>query len=140
MPGHLVMLAESYGKAGRIEEGLAAVTEAMAAVADTGARLHESGLYRLKGELLRQKAEDEGQRARIEAEAEACFLKALEISRRQSAKSMELRTAMSLSRLWQHQGKKTEARRLLAEIYDWFTEGFDTPDLLEAKALLEELS
>ena len=75
-----------------------------------------------------------------EAEAEACFLKAIEIARKQSAKSLELRAVMSLSRLWQQQGKKTEARQMLAEIYGWFTEGFDTKDLQEAKALLEELA
>ena len=73
-------------------------------------------------------------------EAEACFRQALDIARRQSAKSVELRAVMSLSRLWQQQGKKAEARQLLAEIYGWFTEGFDTKDLQEAKALLEELS
>ena len=76
----------------------------------------------------------------IEDEAEACFYKAIEIARRQSAKSLELRAVMSLARLWRQQGKKTEARQMLAEIYDWFTEGFDTADLQEAKALLEELS
>ena len=75
-----------------------------------------------------------------EAEAEACFLKAIEIARRQQAKSLELRAVTSLSRLWQQQGKKDEARQLLAEIYNWFTEGFDTKDLQEAKALLIELS
>jgi predicted ATPase len=73
-------------------------------------------------------------------EAEACFLKAIEIARKQQAKSLELRAVMSLSRLWQQQGKKEEARQMLAEIYNWFTEGFDTVDLQEAKALLEELS
>jgi predicted ATPase len=73
------------------------------------------------------------------AEAEACFLKAIEIARHQQAKSLELRAAMSLSRLWQRQGRKDEAQQLLAEIYGWFTEGFDTKDLQEAKALLEEL-
>ena len=137
---YLGLLAEAYGKAGKIEEGLAAVAEALAAVTDTGARLYEAGLYRRKGELLRQKAGGKGQRARIEAEAEACFLKAIEISRRQSAKSLELWATMSLSRLWQKQGKGEEARRILAEIYGWFTEGFDTADLKEAKTLLEELS
>ena len=74
-----------------------------------------------------------------EAEAEACFLKAIEIARRQQAKSLELRAVMSLSRLWQQQGKKEAARKMLAEIYGWFTEGFDTKDLQEARALLEEL-
>jgi predicted ATPase len=72
-------------------------------------------------------------------EAEACFLQAIEIARRQQAKSLELRAAMSLSRLWQQQGKKEQARHMLAEIYGWFSEGFDTKDLQEAKALLEEL-
>jgi predicted ATPase len=73
-------------------------------------------------------------------EAEACFLKAIEIARRQQAKSLELRAVMSLSRLWQQQGKKKEAHEMLAKIYGWFTEGFDTADLKEAKALLEELA
>jgi predicted ATPase len=75
-----------------------------------------------------------------EAEAEACFLKAIEIARKQQAKSLELRAVMSLSRLWQQKGKKVEAHTLLAEIYNWFTEGFDTKDLQEAKALLAELA
>jgi predicted ATPase len=73
-------------------------------------------------------------------EAQACFLKAIEIARQQQAKSLELRAVMSLSRLWQSQGKRDEARQMLAEIYDWFTEGFDTKDLQEAKALLDELT
>ncbi len=76
----------------------------------------------------------------LEEEAEACFHKAIEIARRQGAKSLELRAVMSLARLWQKQGKKNEARQMLAEIYGWFTEGFDTADLKEAKTLLEELS
>ncbi len=76
----------------------------------------------------------------VQKEAEACFLKVIEIARRQSAKSLELRAVMSLSRLWQQQGKKDEARQMLAEIYGWFTEGFDTADLQEAKALLDEIS
>ncbi len=75
----------------------------------------------------------------VHRSAEECFLKAVEIARRQQAKSFELRAVMSLARLWQQQGKKTEARQMLAEIYNWFTEGFDTADLQEAKALLEEL-
>ncbi|HEV8718055.1 MAG TPA: hypothetical protein VGX03_35225, partial [Candidatus Binatia bacterium] len=74
-----------------------------------------------------------------QADAEACFNKAIDIARRQSAKSLELRAALSLSRLWQKQGKKKQARQMLAEIYGWFTEGFDTADLQEAKMLLEEL-
>jgi predicted ATPase len=78
--------------------------------------------------------------AEAEAEAEACFLKAIEIARRQQAKSLELRATMSLARLWQQQGKKAEAHRMLSEIYGWFTEGFDTADLKDAKALLAELT
>ena len=91
-------------------------------------------MYRLKGELLLTRS------AEHHAEAESCFRQALEIARRQGAKSLELRAAMSLSRLWQQQGKRTEAHALLAPIYGWFTEGFDTADLQEAKALLAELS
>src|SRR5262249_15123049 len=75
-----------------------------------------------------------------EAEAEACFHKAIEVARRQQAKSWELRATVSLARLWQNQGKRKEAHKLLAEVYGWFTEGFDTKDLQEARALLEELS
>jgi predicted ATPase len=111
-------------------------------------------LYRLKGELTLQKFQVSGfefqvppspqhpipsTQAEVEQEAEGCFLKAIEIAHRQQAKSLELRAVTSLSRLWQHQGKKVEARDMLAEIYGWFTEGFDTKDLQEAKALLQEL-
>jgi predicted ATPase len=78
-------------------------------------------------------------RTQAEAEAEACFLKAIEIARQQQAKSLELRAVMSLARLWRQQGKRNEARQMPAEIYGWFTEGFDTADLKEARALLEEL-
>jgi predicted ATPase len=91
-------------------------------------------LYRLRGELLLQRS------MAPQGEAEACFQQALDVARRQQAKSLELRAAMSLSRLWQQQGKQTEARELLAPVYGWFTEGFNTADLQEAKALLEELS
>jgi predicted ATPase len=105
--------------------------------------------YRLKGELLLQsgvlRPESAGGTPQATlgrpqaAEAEACFQQALAIARRQQAKSWELRAAMSLSRLWQQQGKGQEAHALLAPIYHWFTEGFDTADLQEARALLEEL-
>jgi predicted ATPase len=144
-------LAEAYGKAGRPEEGLTLLAEALAVVNKTGGRLHEAELYRIKGTLTLQKFQVSGSKLQVanpqhpapstqaEAEAEACFHKALEIARRQQAKSWELRAVMSLSRLWQQQGKKEEARKLLAEIYGWFTEGFDTADLKDAKALLEEL-
>jgi predicted ATPase len=100
---------------------------------DRGERRWEAELHRLKGELLqRQDIPDM-------AQAEACFQQALDVARRQQAKSWELRAAMSLSRLWQQQGKRAEACELLAPIYGWFTEGFDTADLQEAKALLDEL-
>ncbi|MBI3796287.1 MAG: AAA family ATPase [Deltaproteobacteria bacterium] len=151
-PWFLALLAEGCGKAGQIEEGLIVLTEALTAVDKTGERHYEAELYRLKGQLTLQKSGVRGPESEVpstqhltpstqaEAEAEACFLKALEIARKQQAKSLELRAVMSLSRLWQQQGKREEARQMLAEIYGWFTEGFDTKDLREAKVLLEELS
>lgn len=137
---HLTPLSESYGKRGQAEKGLRILDEALAAVDTTEERQWEAELHRLKGELLRQQAAGNGQKANIEAEAEACFHRALEIARHQQAKSSELRAAMSLSQLWQQQGKGEEARKMLTEIYNWFTEGFDTLDLKKARALLEELS
>jgi len=133
-PYFLSLLAEVYGKVGQVEEGLNVLAEALNVADKTGERFYEAELYRLKGELL---LKSEIQRL---TEAETCFHKAIGITQNQSAKSLELRAVMSLSRLWQKQGKKEEARRLLAEIYDWFTEGFNTADLKQAKALLEELS
>jgi predicted ATPase len=129
-PHFLSLLAEAYGKVGQPEEGLTVLVEALEIVDNAGERNWEAELYRRKGELL---LEQQGQKV---GEAEACFRKALDIARRQQAKSLELRVAMSLSRLWQQQGKQEEAHHLLAEIYGWFTEGFDTADLQEAKALL----
>ena len=131
---------------GRVEKGLGVLAEALALVDKTGMREGEAGLYRLKGELSLQSKQVETSQDKSEvktnpeAEAEECFYKTIEIARCQSAKSLELRAVMSLSRLWQRQGKKEEARQLLAEIYNWFTEGFDIPDLQEAKALLEEFA
>jgi predicted ATPase len=138
-PDRLARLAEAYGKVGQTEAGLTLLAEARAVVDKTEERYYEAELYRLKGELVLQ-SKDQSPRSQVEEEAEACFLKAIEIARRQQAKSLELRAVMSLSRLWQQQGKKEEAHRMLAEIYGWFTEGFDTKDLQEAKALLEELN
>ncbi len=128
------LLAEALGKAGQTEEGLNAVSERLARAHKIGSRFYEAELYRIKGELL---LKSEVQRL---SEAETCFHQAIDIACRQSAKSLQLRAVMSLSRLWQQQGKKEEARQMLVEIYGWFTEGFDTADLKEAKALLEELS
>jgi class 3 adenylate cyclase/predicted ATPase len=124
------LLAESYGKTGETSEGLKVVIDAMAISQQT--RCYEAELHRIKGELLLTQIA-------VEEEAEASFQDALKVARNQSAKSLELRAAMSLSRLWQRQGKKAEAQKLMAEVYGWFTEGFDTADLKEAKALLEEL-
>jgi predicted ATPase len=135
----LALLAEACRKAGQEEEGLAALVEALTMVDNSGERFYEAELYRLKGTLTLQSSV-QGLESSVQKEAEACFLKAIEIARRQQAKSLELRAVMSLSRLWQRQGKEDEARRMLAESYGWFTEGFDTKDLQEAKELLEELS
>jgi class 3 adenylate cyclase/predicted ATPase len=147
----LALLAEAYGKVGQAEGGLSVLAEALAQVDKTGERHYEAELYRLKGTLTLQKFQVSGSKFQVqespksevrgpESEAEECFLKAIEIARKQQAKSLELRAVMSLSRLWQTQGKKDEARQLLAEIYGWFTEGFETKDLQEARALLEELN
>ncbi|HEV8716994.1 MAG TPA: AAA family ATPase [Candidatus Binatia bacterium] len=134
----LATLAEAYGTVGQTEEGLTVLTEALDIVDKMGDRVNEAELYRLKGQLTLQ-SKVPGPKSQVE-EAEECFLKAIDVAQRQSAKSLELRAVTSLARLWQHQGKKKKARRMLAEIYDWFTEGFDTADLKEARALLEELS
>jgi predicted ATPase/class 3 adenylate cyclase len=133
-PWFLALLAEACGKAGQVEEGLHALDEALEAIQTMEDRIYGAEVYRLKGELLLQ------QSVAHQEEAEACYQQALEAARRQQAKSWELRAAMSLSRLWQRQGKRDDARKLLAPIYGWFTEGFDTADLQEAKALLAELS
>jgi predicted ATPase len=138
-PYYLGLLAAAYRKVGQVEEGFTALSEALAIVDKTGERYDEAELYRLKGTLTLQ-SQVPSPRSQIEKEAEECFWKAIEIARRQSAKSLELRATTSLARLWQQQGKKDEARQLLAEIYDWFTEGFDTKDLQEAKALLDGLT
>jgi len=137
-PYFLALLAEAYGKGGQGEEGLSVLAEALAMVDKNGERMWEAELYRLKGELS-LKSKVRGSKPQVEKEAEECFLKAIEIARRQSAKSLELRAVMSVSRLRQQQGKKKDAHKMLAEIYGWFTEGFDTKDLQEAKALLQEL-
>jgi predicted ATPase len=133
-PYFLALLAEAHGIMGDPEPGLKVLKEALALVDTTGERWYEPELYRLKGELLLQQSSD------YQAEAENCFHHALDIARHQQAKSLELRAAMSLARLWQQQGKRQEAHDLLAPVYQWFTEGFDTADLQEAKTLLEALA
>ncbi len=152
-PVFLALLAEVYGQVGQAEEGLSVLAEALAEVDRTEGRLYEAEVYRLRGELTLQKAkvnlgQVQDQSAALntqpptpnpQSEAEACFHKALDVARHQEAKSLELRAATSLARLWQQQGKNAEARELLAPVYDWFTEGFDTADLKDAKALLDKL-
>jgi predicted ATPase len=143
-PWLLSALAMAYGHAGQTSEGLTVLDEALATVDKTGKHLDEAGLYRIKGELLlaqeatEHKAQDT--RQQWEAEAGESFHQALAVARRQQAKTLELQAAISMSRLWQRQGKRAEAYNLLAPIYGWFTEGFDTTDLREARALLEELA
>ncbi len=126
------LLAEAHGAAGQVEEGLKVLDEALEAAHKTGERLHEAEIYRLRGELMLR-----GGQAAVEAEA--CFHKAIDTARRQSAKSLELRALMSFCRLREVQGRTEEAREQLAEVYGWFTEGFNTKDLQEARALLERL-
>ena len=144
----LAQQAEAYGIAGQPEDGLPLVAEALTHVEQTRERWWAADVHRLKGELVlndeRGMMNDEwgtGEAGGLSqaAEAEACFQKALDIARQQGAKTLELRAATSLARLWHQQGKTTEARDLLAPVYDWFTEGFDTADLRDAKALLGEL-
>jgi predicted ATPase/DNA-binding SARP family transcriptional activator len=132
----LISLAEAYGKVGQVEEGLTALDEALIIVQRTGEGFCEPEAHRLKGELL-------WIQGKAEAEVETCFQRAIKVARQQNAKSWELRAMMSLCRLWHSQGsqgKREEARKRLAELYGWFTEGFDTADLKAARTLLAELS
>ena len=134
LPYYLALLAEACGHTGQATEGLTLLAEALAQAHNTVDAWTEAELQRLKGELLLSLSAD------THAEAEGCSHQALALACRQQAKSWELWAAMSLSRLWQQQGKQAEAQALLAPVYGWFTEGFDTADLQEAKALLEELA
>jgi predicted ATPase len=151
------LLAWIYQRIGQPEEGLAQLATAFSVMTKTEERQWEAELHRLKGELTLQKASQKAKvkaqkskipntqpltpntQAEAEHEAEECFLKAIEVARHQQAKSWELRAATSLARLWQSQGKGKQAHKMLSKLYNWFTEGFDTKDLQEAKALLEEL-
>jgi ATP/maltotriose-dependent transcriptional regulator MalT len=130
----LALIATALGGLGRFDEGLRAIDESFPSIERSDERLYEAEVHRLKGELpLVQDASNA-------AQAEQSFRTAIEIARRQKAKSWELRATTSLAQLPPSQGKRDEARAMLAEIYNWFTEGFDTADLKDAKALLEELS
>lgn len=154
---YLALLAEAYGKAGQADKGLAALADAPAMVEKTGDRRWEAELYRLKGELTLKKGAGDWRLGAgssspqapslkpqvpswVMEEAEECFHKAIAVARRQQAKLLELRATVSLARLWQRQGKKEDAHHMLADIYGWFTEGFDTKDLQEAKVLLDSLA
>jgi tetratricopeptide (TPR) repeat protein len=128
LPWYLALLAEAYQACGQSEAGLTVLAEARALVAQTGERVYEAEIHRLTGALLL----DTG----AASAAEACLKQALDLARRQQARALELRAAMSLGRLWQRQGKDQAARQVLTEVYGWFTEGFDTADLQEAAALL----
>ncbi|GAB7540665.1 adenylate/guanylate cyclase domain-containing protein [Cupriavidus sp. 8B] len=139
-PSHLALLAEAYGKAGQAQAGLRALAEALGLADNTGERFDEATLYRLKGELILQQSSVSPQALTGHEEAEACFHKAISIARKQGARSLELRAALSLAQLWQLQGKTDFARRTLAEIHGAFMEGFDTADWLQAKTLLDDLT
>jgi len=133
-PYILTLLAAAHGHMGQDDEGLHRLATALAVVEKTGERLWEAELHRLKGELLLRLSADNS------TEAETCFHQALDMARHQGAKAWELRAAMSLARLWQQQGQRDAACDLLKPIYGWFTEGFDTADLQEAKVLLDALA
>jgi predicted ATPase len=130
-PFFLTLLADAEGKAKQQDQGLGHLAEAERLVVETEERWAEAELYRVRGELLRAGHDPAG--------AERCFRQAIGIATRQSAKFWELRAAISLARLWREQGKRDAARDLLTPTYGWFTEGFDTPVLKEAKTLLDEL-
>jgi DNA-binding SARP family transcriptional activator/predicted ATPase len=132
-PAWLSILAEAYGKIEDFERAHLLLAEAMAEMEQRGERREEADLYRLQGELLWQESADS-------VAAEASYQQALTVARRQQAKSLELRATISLARLWRSQGKADQARLLLDDVYRWFTEGFDTPDLQKASELLEELA
>jgi predicted ATPase len=134
VPYLCTLLADVADHLGHPEDGLQALAEAHTLMEQQEERWWEAEAARLRGVLLLR------QTGMLPAEAETCFRQALDVARRQEAKALELRAAMSLARLWQQQGKRAEAHALLAPIYGWFTEGFDTADLQEAKALLDELA
>jgi predicted ATPase len=129
---HLILLAQALAACGRNGEGLAALRDAAALVEETGERFVEAEIHRLEGNLL---LAENGS-----VEAEACYKQALEIARAQEARSLELRAACDLARLLAERSERQKAADLLAPVYSWFTEGFDTADLKEAKALLNELA
>jgi predicted ATPase len=133
-PHQLALLAEAGQPQGREQEGLTTLTDALVLIDKTDERWWEAEVHRLKGELLWQQVDPDA------VNVELCFQEALRVARHQEAKSLELRATVSLSRLWQRLGRRAEAYDLLSQIYGWFRDGFDTPDLQEAKVLLDELA
>lgn len=138
-PYLLGLLADAYGLAGQAEEGLNVLVDALGIIRRTDERFCEPELYRLRGELLLAREHGLSRPQASSSEAEDCLLLAIKIARRQSAKSWELRAALSLSRLWQRQGKTQQAHQVLESVYGWFSEGLDTPDAQDARALLAAL-
>ena len=139
------LFAEALAEGGSTERGLVLLAEALEVVEKTGERFYEAELYRQKGELLFRRSEGSGlpdftAHSSSSCEIERCFLKAMTVAGRQQAKWFELRAATSLARLWQYQGRKQDAHRMLAKSYNWFTEGFDTADLKDARLLLSQLN
>ncbi len=134
-PSQLAQLAEAYASEAQVGTGLALLAEAKTKMNATEERWCEAEIYRTKGELLLQQSSSDSA-----TEAEPCFHRAITVAQNQSAKSWELRAATSLAKLWHSQGKREEARELLEPVYGWFTEGFDTADLIDAKVFLDELS
>jgi len=135
----LALLASAYGNARQAHTGLSVLAEALAMVDKTGERYYEAELRRLEGELMLQRSSFQTGGSASAEEAEACFQKAIAVAHHQGAKSLELRSVLSLARLWQRQGKSAQARQRLAEIFDTFTEGFETADLRQTKVLLDDL-
>jgi adenylate cyclase len=131
-PMELTRLAEAHGELGHTEQGLTLVAEAMEVARSTEERYYEPEMHRVRGELMLAEGDEDA--------AEGSFEEAVQVARQQQARSLELRATVSLCRLWHEQGRREEAREMLSGIYGWFTEGFDTPDLQEAKALLQALS
>ena len=134
VPSYLCLLRDAYAQSARFEDAHKALNEGLAVAEKNDDRCHEAELYRLKGELLLAESSDEG------TAAEGCFRQAIETARRQQSRAWELRATMSLARLWQRQARREEARAALAAVYGTYTEGFTTPDLVDATTLLEKLA
>jgi predicted ATPase len=133
MPSYLSYLARAHAELGQFDDAMRCIGEAITTVETTKERWFEAEANRIAGEIALLLPEPDV------AKAEACFERALAVARKQQAKSWELRAAMSMARIWRDQGRRQQARDLLAPLYAWFTEGFDTRDLKEAKVLLDEL-